>query len=254
MSYPQLENCLKELRLPVVLDNVNTVISKAAQGEWSYDQFLLELLELERDNREKNRIERNLRASGLNSSKTFESLDRKRFSRKINTQIDMLMDGSFLDRCENVLLFGTPGGGKTHVASALASHLIYNDRRLLFKNCSMLVQELMLAKKELTLSNYLKKLRKFDAVVIDDIGYVQQTREEMELLFTLLADLYERRSIIITSNLPFSGWEQIFKDPMTTAAAIDRLVHHSIIIEINITSFRFDAAKQRVEEVEKKSN
>ena len=110
--------------------------------------------------------------------------------------------------------------------------------------CSQLVQDLLLAKRELKIANLLKKLSRYDAVIIDDIGYVQQSREEMEVLFTFLADRYERSSIMITSNLPFSKWEQIFKDPMTTAAAIDRLVHHSVVLELNLSSYRLEQSKK----------
>ena len=113
-----------------------------------------------------------------------------------------------------------------------------------FSPCSLLVQELLIAKRDLKLSRVLKRLGRFDAILIDDIGYVQQSREEMEVLFTLLAERYERGSVMLTSNLPFSKWETIFKDPMTTAAAIDRLVHHSVILELNLPSFRLETAKQ----------
>ena len=120
--------------------------------------------------------------------------------------------------------------------------------------CSMLVQDLLVAKRELTLSKTLKKLARFDAIIIDDIGYVQQSRVEMEVLFTLLADRYERGTVMLTSNLPFSKWEQIFKDPMTTAAAIDRLVHHSIILELNLPSYRLEKSKQKVNEEKTEEN
>jgi DNA replication protein DnaC len=128
---------------------------------------------------------------------------------------------------------------------AIAQDLIRNfERRVYFSTCSLLVQELLVAKRDLKLSRLLKRLSKFDVLVIDDIGYVQQSREEMEVLFTLLAERYERGSVMLTSNLPFSKWEAIFKDPMTTAAAIDRLVHHSVILELNINSYRLEQAKQ----------
>jgi DNA replication protein DnaC len=109
----------------------------------------------------------------------------------------------------------------------------------------LLVQRLLLAKNELWLERELKRLDKFEALIIDDLGYVQQSREEMEVLFTLLAHRYERRSVLLTSNLVFSEWERIFKDPLTTAAAIDRLVHHSVILELNLSSYRMEAAKRR---------
>ena len=116
-------------------------------------------------------------------------------------------------------------------------------RRVPFSTCSLLVQDLLLAKRDLKLSRAMKKLASYEALMIDDLGYVQQSREEMEVLFTLLAERYERGSVLITSNLPFSKWEAIFKDPMTTAAAIDRLVHHSVILELNIPSYRLEQAQ-----------
>ena len=108
------------------------------------------------------------------------------------------------------------------------------------------MQRLLAAKRDLRLAAELKRLDRFDALILDDLGYVEQSREEMEVLFTLIAERYERRSVLITSNLVFSKWDQIFKDPMTTAAAVDRIVHHSIILELNIESFRAQAAKERI--------
>lgn len=254
MSFVELVPYLTGLKMHAACEQLETIHEQASQQEWSYEQFLLELLIAEHESREKNRIGRTLRSSGLNTSKTLEALDRKRFTKKINTQVDMLLDGSFLDRSENVLLFGNPGSGKTHLASAIGYHLIYQKRKVIFKSCSLLLQELLIAKRDLVLPAYLKKLLRYDALIIDDIGYVQQSRDEMELLFTLLASFYENRSVIITSNLPFSEWEKLFKDPMTTAAAIDRLVHHSIIIELNLNSYRLNAANSRKKEVSEKNN
>jgi len=114
-----------------------------------------------------------------------------------------------------------------------------------FSTCQMLVQELLRAKRDLRLERLIKKLNRFEALIIDDLGYVQQSREEMEVLFTLLSERYERGSVLLSSNLAFSKWEQIFKDPMTTAAAIDRLIHHSVIIELNIPQLRLEAAKKK---------
>ncbi len=122
---------------------------------------------------------------------------------------------------------------------------VAQGRRVLFRPCSLLVQELLLAKQELSLPRLLKRLSKYEALIIDDIGYVEQSRQEMEVLFVLLAQRYERGSVMLTSNLPFSKWERIFKDPMTTAAAIDRLVHHSVILELNLPSYRLEKSKQR---------
>jgi DNA replication protein DnaC len=160
----------------------------------------------------------------------------------VNHQVNALTEGSFVDRHENVLVFGNPGSGKTHLLCGIGQELVRKGRRVLFSTCSLLVQDLLIAKKELCLSRKLKKLSRYDALIIDDIGYVQQDREEMEVLFTLFAERYERGSVMLSSNLPFSKWEQIFKDPMVTAAAIDRLVHHSVIIELNLESYRMEQA------------
>lgn len=131
---------------------------------------------------------------------------------------------------------------------ALGHELILRDRTVYFTSCALLVQRLLKAKAELTLEKELKRLDKFAALLIDDLGYVEQSREEMEVLFTLLAHRYEHRSVLLTSNLVFSQWERIFKDPMTTAAAVDRLVHHSVILELNLDSYRMQAAKQSKEQ------
>lgn len=157
--------------------------------------------------------------------------------------LSFFLKDHYIDRNENVLAFGNPGSGKTHLLCAVGQELIQQGRRILFTPCNLLVQELLIAKRDLKLARVLKKFSKYHALIIDNIGYVQQSREEMEVLFTVLADRYERGSVMLTSNLPFSKWEQIFKDPMTTAAAIDRLVHHSIILELNLPSYRLEQSK-----------
>jgi DNA replication protein DnaC len=197
-------------------------------GVDSYEEFLLKLVDQECDVRRQGRVERALRASNLPLEKTLEGFERKRLPRKVDAHISVLAEGAFLDSCENVLAFGPPGSGKTHLLCAIGLELIYAGRRVLFRRCDMLVQELLAAKADLTLPKLLKQWSRFDLLIIDDIGYVQQNRQEMEVLFNLLAHRYERGSVMITSNLPFSQWEQIFKDLMTTVAAIDRLVHHSL--------------------------
>ena len=166
------------------------------------------------------------------------------YPRTVQRRGDALLAGDFLDRTENVLAFGDPVSGKTHLLCAIGHELILKRRRIYFTLCALLVQRLLRAKAELVLEKELKRLDKCDALIVDDIGYVQHSREEMEVLFTLLAHRYERRSILITSNLVFSDWEKIFKDPMTTAAAIDRLVHHSVIVELNLPSYRMETAKK----------
>jgi DNA replication protein DnaC len=194
--------------------------------------------------RRENRIARLLRESKLPLEKTMENFDLKRLPSKAARQVKALLDGAFLDRKENVLAFGNPGSGKTHLLSALGQELIRTGRKIGFITCARLVQDLLRAKKELRLSRAIQKLAHYEGLVIDDLGYVQQSREEMEVLFAVLAERYERGSVLISSNLPFSKWEAIFKDPMTTAAAIDRLVHHSVILELNISSYRMEQAKK----------
>jgi len=142
-------------------------------------------------------------------------------------------------------VFGSPGGGKSHLLAALGHELVQQGQSVYFTSCVLLVQRLLQAKQSLVLERELRRLDKYEALIIDDLGYVQQNREEMEVLFTLLAHRYESHSVLLTSNLVFSQWEQIFKDPMTTAAAIDRLVHHSVILELNLPSYRMEAAQKK---------
>ena len=240
----RLDAHLKELRLPGIRHCYAEVSRQAVQETLSYEHFLLELLEREAENRTEHRIERWLRDSKLPLEKSLDAFDLGRLPAKVKQQVAALLEGDFLDRRENVLAFGNPGSGKTHLLCALCQELVRQERRVLYTTCSLLVQELLIAKRDLRLAAVLKRLGRFEALLIDDLGYVQQSREEMEVLFTLLADRYERGSVLITSNLPFSQWEVIFKDPMTTAAAIDRLVHHSVILELNLSSYRMEAAKQ----------
>ena len=239
----ELRECLKELRLPAVRACYEEMAETARMESQSYEQYLSEVLEREREERRGNRIQRLLRISKLPLEKSLESFNRKRLPAKVDAQLSVLLEGGFLDRKENVLAFGNPGSGKTHLLCAVGQEMVYQGRRVLFRHCDLLVQELLIAKEQLTLAQLLKKLSRYEALIIDDIGYVQQSREEMEVLFTLLAHRYERGSVMLSSNLPFSEWEKIFKDPMTTAAAIDRLVHHSVIIELNLQSYRLTAAK-----------
>lgn len=242
---PMLTGYLKELHLPTIRNCYEDHAKKAIQESLSYERYLHELLELECEVRRNNRIERLLKESRLPLEKDLDSFDLKRLPQKVSRMLNILLEGSFLDRKENILTFGNPGSGKTHLLCAIGQELIRQKcRRVYFTRCDLLVQELLRAKKELKLARILKRLSRYEALIIDDIGYVQQNREEMEVLFTLLAERYERGSIMITSNLPFSKWENIFKDPMVTAAAIDRLVHHCVVLELNVPSYRMGKAKK----------
>ncbi len=239
----RLHRTLTELHLPTIRRCYQETAISARRDNWEYESYLLELAELEREARRNARTARLLKDSKLPLEKNLKAFNRKRLPRKVDTQLTQLLKGNFLDHKENVLAFGTPGGGKTHLLCAVAQELVHQGRQVRFTPCSLLVQELLIAKRDLKLARALKQYARYEALIIDDIGYVQQSREEMEVLFTLLADRYERSSVMITSNLSFSKWEQIFKDPMTTAAAIDRLVHHSVILELNIPSYRLEESQ-----------
>jgi len=234
---------LAEWKLPTVASELVRRLLAAGQEEALL--VLGEVLELEAEARKQRRTERLRRASKLPASKSFETLDKARVPRPVMLKLQELTTGAFLDRTDNVLLFGLPGVGKSHLACALGHALVDAGRSVLFTPTYQLVQQLLVARRDLCLPRALRALDIFDAIILDDLGYVQQTADEAEGLFTLMAERYERRSLIITSNLVFSQWDRIFKTPMATAAAIDRLVHHAVIIEIDRDSVRAEEAKKR---------
>jgi DNA replication protein DnaC len=234
---------LHVLKLPTVARHAGEVAGKAEREGWSFVDYLRHLTELEVAERRRRRIERNLRDSDLPGEKTLATLDLKRLPAPVARKLGSLCAGEFVERGDNVLLFGLPGRGKSHVACAIGHELVRRGHRVLFTPTYALVQRLLAAKRDLRLEKELAQLDGYDAVILDDIGYVQQSRDEMEVLFTFLAERYERRSVLITSNLVFSEWNRIFQDPMTTAAAIDRLVHHAVILEMTGSSVRADHAR-----------
>lgn len=236
---------LRALKLPTVARCWEDIARTAEREGWSFGQYLHHLVELEVQERKLRRIERFQRASDLPAEKTLATLDKNMLPAKVQKLLPTLCDGDFLDRGDNVLAFGLPGRGKTHLVCAIGHELVRRGRRVWFTPTFSLVQKLLAAKRDLRLEKDLAALDVFDAVILDDIGYVQQDRDEMEVLFTFLAQRYERRSVIITSNLLFRDWDRIFKDPMTTAAAIDRLVHHAVIVEMTGPSIRETEAKKR---------
>jgi DNA replication protein DnaC len=239
-----LARYLKELHLPAFRSSYEELARQAQQEGQRFEEYLLGLAERECQERQAKRVGRRLQDSRLPLEKSWPALDLKRLPARVVQQMRSLLEGSFLDRHENVLVFGQPGAGKTHLLCALGQELVRGGRKVLFRKCGLLVQDLLAAKRDLKLPRLLKQMGGYEALVLDDLGYVQQSREEMEVLFLLLAERYERGSVLLSSNLPFSGWEAIFKDAMTTAAAIDRLVHHSVIVELNVSSYRAEAAKK----------
>lgn len=241
----QLLSYLKEIRLPTVRECFEEEAFRAQQESFGYERYLFELVERECEVRRNHRIDRYSGESHLPLEKNLATFEMKVLPQKVRQQVNTLLEGDFLKRRENVLAFGNPGTGKTHLLCAIGQELIRKGWRIYFTTGSLLVQELLIAKRDLKLARKLQNMAKFDAVIVDDIGYVQQEQEEMEVLFTFFAERYERGSVMITSNLAFSQWERIFKNPMMAAAAIDRLIHHSVVLELNLPSYRMSQARQR---------
>lgn len=239
----ELLRLLRELKMGAMASAVEDSALRAAKEGLTHEAFLLELARIERAAKSARRVERLRLQSELLPGKSFRALDLKRFAPATRMQIERLRDGSFLGEAINVVAVGRPGAGKSHIACALGHALVEQGHPVLFVSTSALVQRLLAAKRDLRLPKELAKLDHFECLILDDIGYVQHDRDEMEVLFTLLAERYERKSVIITTNLVFSEWNRIFKDPMTTMAAIDRVVHHSVVLDLMaVDSYRAEVA------------
>ena len=244
MSADALGLLLKAFRLPTMAGMYERAVQQAEQQGWCYRQFLQHLCEAEAQDRAERKLERLLKQAGLPAGKTLGNLEEAKLPAKVRRALPSLLDGGFVNRAENVIALGLPGRGKSHFLAELGRELILRHKyAVLFTPTFKLVQQLLTAKRALKLEPLLRQLDGFDAIILDDLGYVQQDREEMEVLFTFLAERYERRSVLVSSNLVFSKWDQIFKDPMTTMAAIDRLVHHALILEFNGESLRLPRSK-----------
>ena len=212
----ELRSLLERLNLGAMAQVFADVALKAAKEGLSHESYLFELARLEEEQRTERRTARLLRQSGLPQEKTFRTFDLQRLSPALQLQIERLKSGAFLEQAINVIAVGKPGVGKSHVLAAVAYELIVAGYPLLWMPSSLLIQRLLAAKRDLRLPQELSKLDKFACVILDDIGYVQHDRDEMEVLFTFLAERYERKSVMLTTNLVFSEWQRIFKDPMTT--------------------------------------
>lgn len=229
---------LKNFRLPTAAEQMVPRLQEA--GLHDALEVVRDVLDAEREARWQRRVQRLLSQSQLPKSKTLQRYDMTRLPPKLSGQIRTLCDGRFVAEAMNILAFGLPGTGKSHAVCALGHELVQRGHSVLFVPTYRLVQDLLAAKRDLELPKALRRLDRIDVLILDDIGYVKQDPGEMEVLFTLLAERYERRSVVITSNLVFSKWDQIFQNPMTTAAAIDRLVHHCAILEFDVSSYRVE--------------
>jgi len=244
--HTELRSLLERLNLGAMAQAFADVALKAAKEGLSHEAYLFELATLEQEQRTGRRTARLLRQSGLPQEKTFRTFNVQRLSPALQLHIERLKSGAFLGQATNVIAVGKPGVGKSHLLAAVGYELIVAGYPILWMPSSLLIQRLLAAKRDLRLPQELTKLDKFACVILDDIGYVQHDRDEMEVLFTFLAERYERKSVMLTTNLVFSEWQRIFKDPMTTLAAIDRVVHHSVILDMmGVESYRAKEANQQ---------
>lgn len=245
IDHARLGLMLNELRLPTIKTLWPRFAEQADREGWPAARFLAAIAEHELAERARRRVERHLADAHLPPGKTLESFDFEAVPLISKAQMNAMAAGdSWLAKGANVLMFGPPGGGKTHLAAAIGLALVENGRRVLFTRTTDLVQKLQLARRELLLEAAIAKLDKFDLLILDDLAYVTKDQAETSVLFELISARYERRSVMITANQPFGEWNRIFPDPAMTLAAVDRLVHHATILEMNVESYRQRVALQ----------
>ena len=237
---------LTDLRLPGIKQIWPQFAQQADKEGWPAARFLTALVEHELAERDRRRIERHLAQGRLLPGKTLDNFDFNAVPMISKAQVMAMVAGDgWLDQGANLLLFGPPGGGKSHLASAIGLALIENGWRVLFTRATDLVQKLQAARRDLALESALAKLDKFHLLILDDLAYVTKDHAETSVLFELIGARYERRSMLITANQPFGDWGKVFPDPAMTLAAVDRLVHHATILEMNVESYRRRQAAKR---------
>ncbi len=236
---------LNELRLPTIKTLWPRFAETADREGWPAARFLAAIAEHELAERANRRIERHLAEAHLPPGKTLDSFAFDAVPMISKAQVMAMAAGdSWLAKGANVLMFGPPGGGKSHLAAAIGLALIENGWRVLFARTTDLVQKLQVARRELQLEAAIAKLDKFDLLILDDLAYVTKDQAETSVLFELISARYERRSMLITANQPFGEWNRVFPDPAMTLAAVDRLVHHATIFELNVESYRRRSAME----------
>jgi len=240
---------LKGFRLPTMAALVEETVRTAEAEDWGYDRLLCYLCECEHQDRHQRRVARLLKQSGLSEQATFDGADLQLWPVQIRRRIPSLLDGDFVPRAENVLCFGLPGRGKTFFLEALGRELImrHQYRVLCVRAATRVERRLLNAKKDLQLEQALKRLDRYDVVLIDELGYTEHRRDEMEVFFMFLASRYQHKSVMISSNLVCDEWDRIFKDTMLSMAAADRLLHHGIVLRFDNASIRDQLAKWRRE-------
>jgi len=232
----------KQLKLPT-LSRYEEVLRQAEEQGWAYEQFLCELMSREVEQRQLNQQVRRMRAARFPLKKSLDDFDFKNLPHVEEAVIWQLATGEFIDRHENIIMIGNPGTGKTHLAIGLGIRLCKQKYKVLFYTAANLVTELVEARDDHRLSRLEQKLEKVDLLIVDELSYLTFSKSQSELLFHVLSIRNERGSVIITTNLEFSRWGELFPNSMLTAALIDRLTHHAHILNMNAESYRF---KQRL--------
>lgn len=242
----RVELLLTDLRLPAVKQVWASLAAQADKEGWPAARFLATLAEHEMVERSRRRFERHLEEARLPPGKTLDAFDFDAVPMVSKAHIMALAAGdAWLERGANLLMFGGPGGGKSHLAAALGLALVENGFRVLFTRTTDLVQKLQTARRDLALESLIAKLDKYHLLILDDLAYAPKDQTEASVLFELISTRYERRSLLITANQPFAEWGRIFPDQAMTLAAVDRLVHHATIFEMNVDSYRRRAALER---------